>query len=85
VNLREYGNPSDAEWQQKSLGDVSGILQTLCERECEHMEEHDTKTYGEGALAVRLDLVEKARELIDVAEAGNLKIMREVWRKTCKR
>ena len=85
MNLREYGNPSTAEWQQKSLGDVSGILGTLCERECEHMEEHGTKTHGEGALAVRLDLVEKARELIDVAEAGNLKIMREVWRKVCKR
>lgn len=85
MNLHAYGNPSDADWQQKSLSDVSGILETLCERECEHMETHGSRTYGNAALAVRLDLVEKARELIDVAEAGNLKIMREVWRTVCKR
>lgn len=85
MNLREYGNPSEAEWNQQSLSDVAGVLETLYERECEHMEEHGTKTYGKGALAVRLDLVEKARELIDVAEAGNLKIMRDVWEKVCKR
>lgn len=34
--------------------------------------------------AVRLDLIEKARELIEVAAAGNLKIMRQEWKKVCK-
>ena len=84
MNLREYGNPHTAEWQQQTLSDCAGNLETLCERECEHMETHGSKTHGDGALAVRLDLVEKARELIEFAVAGNLKIMRQEWKKVCK-
>jgi hypothetical protein len=78
MRLREYGNPQQAGWHQQTLDDCSGILATLCERECEHMEEHGSKTYGNNPLAVRLDLVEKARELIDVALNGDLAIMRKV-------
>lgn len=84
MSLREYGNPKEAEWQEQTLDDCAGTLATLCERECEHMEARGLKTYGNGALAVRLDLVEKARELIEVASAGNLKIMRQEWKKVCK-
>ncbi len=80
---REYGNPHDAEWQQQTLSDCAGNLETLCERECEHMESNGSKTHGDGALAMRLDLVEKARELIEVAEMGNVRIMRDLWRKVC--
>lgn len=76
MKLAEYGNPHGAEWSQQSIGDVADILATLCERECERMESNGANTYGDGPLAVRLDLVEKARELLEVANAGNVKIMR---------
>ena len=84
MKLHDYGNPQDAEWQQQNLNDVVGILETLCERECEHMEERGIKTYGDGPLAVRLDLVEKARELIEVASNGDPAIMRKLWKAYCK-
>lgn len=85
MKMREYGNPSEAQWQQKSLSDVACILETLCERECDYADAHGANIYGKGPLAIRLDLVEKARELINVAESSNKKIMREVWEKVCNR
>ena len=85
MKLREYGNPSECEWKQETIGDISAHLADLCDRECEYMEKRGRDTFGDGPLAVRMDLVEKARELLDVAESGDVKIMRQLWKKVCKK
>lgn len=77
MSLHTFGDPHNAEWQQSSLSDVSCELETLVARESEYMEQRDAKFYGNGPLAVRLDLVEMANELVCLAESGNLKRMRK--------
>ena len=81
MNLSPFGSPSEAAWSQQSLSDCAGVLESLTEREVERMEENGAAITGDGALNVRLDLIERARELIEVADAGNLKIMRQEWQK----
>ena len=77
----EFGNPSDADWHQQNLGDCVGILESLVEREVERAEKRNAKLFGDGLINVRLELVDKARELLEVADNGNPKIMREMWKK----
>jgi hypothetical protein len=89
VKLKEFGEPAAAlgwhRWRQQTLSDAAGVLATLTDREVDRMDRINSPVFGKGALAVRLDLIEKARELIEVAEAGDPCTMRKLHAVVCKR
>lgn len=66
--LVEFGEPHNAEWHQQTIGDISGELYALCEREIDRADRTGASLYGKGRIARRYDLVEKARELLEEAE-----------------
>jgi hypothetical protein len=71
MNLREFGEDKKATFQQVTLSDCNGYLEELI-----GIEEGRPMALN-GPLQLRFGLVEKARQLLDVAENGNPKIMRE--------
>jgi len=72
--LAEFGK--DKEWERPSLSDCVGYVMELIEREAERTE---GRKHG-CALDLRIDVVVNACELLQVAEMGDVKIMRDSLR-----
>jgi hypothetical protein len=72
MSLREFGEEKAATFARPSLSDCNGYLGELIGIEGERPMARN------GVLQLRLDLVEEARQLLEVAENGSPKIMREV-------
>ncbi len=70
--LREFGEDKSGTFQQMSLADCNGFLGELIEIESEK------PMASGGRLALRMELVEEARQLLEIAENADAKIMRVV-------
>lgn len=78
MKMKPFG-ARETTWSEQSLAELIGHIGTLITNEDERTE---TRKRG-GALDVRMDLVCKAHELLQVAEDKDLKIMKQSLAELC--
>lgn len=75
MRLKEFGEDKSATFPHVSLSDCNGYLTELIGIE------EDRPMARNGVLQLRLDLVDEARQLLEIAENADPKIMRESLKK----